>query len=358
LKTFRRYNGTNLKIFDSKNRYRNGFVSATKLDLHSDFAAHTIALNAKGISTMRNADSHPSGNSLAAIIIPHYNDVVRLQRCLAALSPQLTHAEATAESSVFEVVVVDNGSTVSLEDVKATYPQVRFVNEAEKGAAAARNRGVQDTTTPWIFFLDADCVPSDTWLAQAEQHARAQRPDVDIIGGRVDVFDETAPPRNGAQAFESVFAFDNRGYVERQGFSVTANLLTRREVFLDVGPLRSGVSEDMDWCHRARAKGYRLVYDDGLRCLHPTRSDWAALQRKWSRLTDEMFALNGQGMSARLRWAARGAAMLPSIILHTPKVLRSKSLNTVPERLRALATLSRLRLWRARRMLGQALTGH
>ncbi|MEO5620059.1 MAG: glycosyltransferase [Cypionkella sp.] len=299
---------------------------------------------------MRNEDGCETDLCLAAVIIPHYNDVTRLRRCLEALVPQ-------AQGGAFDLVVVDNGSTEPLQAVRSAFPQVRFILEAEKGAAAARNRGVVETTAPWIFFLDADCIPATDWLARAEDHARAQRKDVDLIGGRVEVFDETAPPRSGAQAFEAVFAFDNRGYVERQGFSVTANLLTRREVFVDVGPLRPGLSEDMDWCHRARAKGYRLIYDEALRCAHPTRTDWAALKRKWQRLTEEMFAVNGRSPTARLRWAARALAMLPSVLAHAPKVMTSPQLSGAGDRTRALVTLLRLRLWRARRMLGQALTG-
>ena len=50
----------------------------------------------------------------AAVIIPHYNDVTRLLRCLAALAPQLDER--------VDVLVVDNGSTDSLAPVRAGYP--------------------------------------------------------------------------------------------------------------------------------------------------------------------------------------------------------------------------------------------
>ena len=59
--------------------------------------------------------------------------------------------------------------------------------------------------------------------------------------------------RRAAQGFEAVFAFDNRGYVQRKGFSVTANLLARREIYRRIGGFRTGLSEDKDWCHRATA---------------------------------------------------------------------------------------------------------
>ena len=67
-------------------------------------------------------------------------------------------------------------------------------------------------------------------------------------------------PKSGAEAFECVFAFDNRAYVLDKGFTVTANLFCSRALFEDVGPFLTGVSEDLEWCMRARSKGYRIGY--------------------------------------------------------------------------------------------------
>jgi GT2 family glycosyltransferase len=263
-------------------------------------------------------------------------------RCLAALMQDMP--------ARVEVIVVDNGSTQSLDPVRTTWPGLRIVTEARKGAAMARNRGVAETTAPRLFFLDCDCVPDPGWLAAALRVAGR----ADLVGGRVRVFDETPPPRTGAQAFEAVFAFDNRGYVERKGFSVTANLLTRRDVFEAVGDFTPGLSEDLDWCHRARAMGYRLVYAPDLAVAHPSRGDWVALRKKWLRLTEEGFGVNGAGLKARLLWALKALAMPISIAAHTPRVLRHPGL-TPPERRAALVTLARLRLARAGWMLRQAM---
>jgi hypothetical protein len=106
---------------------------------------------------------------------------------------------------------------------EAAYPRVRFVTQPERGAAAARNKGVEVTTAPWIFLVDADCVPSGGWLARARAIARGD-PTV-VSGGRIEVFDETPAPRSGAEAFETVFAFDQERYIREDGFSVTANLV-------------------------------------------------------------------------------------------------------------------------------------
>lgn len=277
-----------------------------------------------------------------AVIIPHYNDCVRLTRCLTALAPQLIDG--------VEIVVADNASTEDLSQVKAQFPEVRFVTEPAKGASMARNCGVANTKAPGLIFLDADCMPGSSWLARAcALDAKGA-----VFGGRVDVFDETPPPKSGAEAFETVFAFKQEDYIKKKGFSVTANLVTTRDVFEATGPFLTGVSEDVDWCRRAVAAGHELRYDDALVVSHPTRQDWPALRKKWLRLTQEMYGLNGTGARARMAWAVRALLMPLSVVIHAPRVLGSKQLS-FEERLRCLTTLVRLRLARGGWMILQVL---
>ncbi|WP_050929936.1 glycosyltransferase family 2 protein [Aestuariivita boseongensis] len=277
-----------------------------------------------------------------SIIIPHYNDVERLERCLTALSKN--------DLSGCEVMVVDNGSTQSLDEVRSKFPDFRFVVEREKGAAAARNRGVSETTAPILMFIDADCLPASDWVVTGRQVAGR----ADLIGGRVEVFHETPPPLSGAEAFEAVFAFDFRNYIEVQGFSGTGNLITRRDVFEDVGLFRGGMSEDRDWSFRATAKGYRLIYEDSLRVGHPSRQDWPALKAKWRRITQEMFGQTGGSFGARLKWAIKGLMMPASVLAHLPKVATSSALTSIGDRLNAAGVLIRLRILRMVWMLRQA----
>lgn len=278
-----------------------------------------------------------------AVIIPHYNDIPRLERCLQAL--MLNDLADT------EVIVVDNNSPVSLDGIRAAFPMVRFVVESEKGAAIARNRGVAETTAPRLFFIDADCIPAVDWLAVGREVAA----NADLIGGRVDVFDETPPPRSGAEAFEVVFAFNFRRYIEVQGFSGAGNLVTRRDIFDAIGGFINGVSEDREWTMRAVKRGYSLIYEDRLQVSHPSRQDWPALKAKWHRTTREAYLLNGTGPVERLRWAVRALAMPASALVHIPKVLKSDKLSAPGEILRAIGTLIRLRCMRMVWMLNQAL---
>jgi GT2 family glycosyltransferase len=292
---------------------------------------------------MATVTSKPAAD--AAIIIPHYNDVARLERCLGALMAN--------DRTGAEIVVVDNGSTQSLDAVKRAFPEVRFLVETEKGAAAARNRGVAETEAPLLFFIDADCVAASDWTLTARRVA----PLADLVGGRVDVFDETPPPRSGAEGFETVFAFNFRNYIEVQGFTGAGNLVTNRAVFDAVGGFRNGVSEDLEWSKRAVAMGYRLIYRDELVVSHPSRSDWATLRHKWHRMTRELYATNGSDPRGRLRWGLRALAMPVSALVHLPKVLMSPKLDGAGERVRAALTLIRLRLLRMGWMLRQVVGG-
>lgn len=280
-----------------------------------------------------------------AVIIPHYNDLPRLERCLRALLDN--------DIANTEIVVVDNASPVSLDGISQSFPQVRFITETKKGAAHARNRGVAETTAQRLFFIDADCVPASDWLTVGREIADR----ADLIGGRVDVFDETPPPRSGAEAFEAVFAFNFRRYIEVQGFSGAGNLLTRRDVFDAIGGFINGVSEDREWTMRAVSRGYSLIYEDRFKVSHPSRQDWSALKTKWRRTTQEAYQLNGGGLAARLRWALRGLAMPASAVVHTPKVLASRKLASPGETLKAVVTLIRLRCTRMIWMLRQATGG-
>ena len=278
-----------------------------------------------------------------AVIIPHYNDVARLKRCLDALMPQV--------GEDVEVVVADNGSTDSLEVVEASWPDLRIVHQPEKGAGPARNAGVAATSAPWIMFLDADCVPSPNWI-DAGRNVRQQ--DV-ITGGPIGLFDETPAPKSGAEAFETVFAFQVDRYLREDGFLVSAQLVLSRATFEDVGGFRPNVAEDNDWCHRATAKGYTLALNDAFQVSHPTRSDWPALLKKWDRMVTEMFRMYGRGAGGRLGYIAKALLMPLSAVIHAPHVLRHGGLS-VAEKGRGLATLFRLRLTRMIWMLRQVIT--
>jgi GT2 family glycosyltransferase len=279
-----------------------------------------------------------------AVIIPHYNDVRRLRRCLDALAPQV--------DTDVEVVVADNASTEDLGPALGRHPFARVVTQPERGAGPARNAGVAATSAPWLMFIDADCIPAPDWIARG----RAIASEDAVIGGRVDVFHETPPPMSGAEAFETVFAFHMRRYLEEQNFLGAGNLVTSRSLFAAVGGFRPAVSEDKEWSRRAHGAGFRLVYDHELIVSHPSRSDWPSLRRKWRRLASEGFLTEATSPRERILWLVKALSMPASILVQAPRLLGHPHLS-LSEKARGLATLARLRVLRMFWMLRQLLTG-
>jgi glycosyltransferase involved in cell wall biosynthesis len=83
-----------------------------------------------------------------AVVITTYNHAHFLA---AAIESALGQTVKPAE-----VVVIDDGSKDRPEHVTARYPDVRIVHQSNAGLAAARNRGLSETSAPFILFLDAD----------------------------------------------------------------------------------------------------------------------------------------------------------------------------------------------------------
>lgn len=280
-----------------------------------------------------------------AVIIPHYNDVARLRRCLEALEPQL-------DQSV-EVVVADNGSEQSLAGVRSEFPWATVVTEQRKSAGLARNAGVQATRARWLLFLDSDCIPEPDWLDAGRRAAKENA----AVGGRVDVFHESGPPFTGAQLFDEVFAFKMESYLTHHGFLGSGNLIVSREVFDRVGGFRQGVSEDTDWSRRAAAAGVELVYDDRFRAGHPSRADWPDLRKKWRRITSERYQLEAVDALSKLRWGMMALLMPASVLAHLPRIWKAKGMSP-GGRILASVALARIRIARSYWMLGQLLSGH
>ncbi|MEZ5855665.1 MAG: glycosyltransferase [Hyphomicrobiaceae bacterium] len=287
-----------------------------------------------------------SGSPFVSVIVPHLDDVVRLSRLMSALSAQTWPRDA------FEIIVADNGSGCGIDVVRAAARGARVVAAPERGAGPARNHALAFATGSILAFTDSDCLPDPDWLAQGVAALAA----ADFVGGAMTVTVGDAARPSPSEAFELVFAFDNERYVAQLGFSVTANLFVRRDVMAAVGGFRTGVPEDLGWCRRARALGYRIGYASGATVQHPAREGFEALARKWRRLTDEAFADWCDGGQSRALWALRALGVLVSPVWDGARVARSSKLRGAGQRMVAAAVLLRLRALRSRWMMAQAFS--
>jgi GT2 family glycosyltransferase len=277
------------------------------------------------------------GVGLVSVIVPHLNDYDNLDACLRLLEGQTFPGDRT------EVIVADNGSSRGLDAVRQIVgSRGRVVEVAERGAGPARNAGVRASRGEALAFIDSDCRPDERWLEEGLAELRS----ADFVGGRVDVLVEDPRRMTAAEAFESVFAFQNERYVKDLKFTVTASMFVWRSVFDAVGGFENGVPEDKDWCERAGRRGYRIRFAPKSIVGHPARRTVAELKRKWRRLTLERCEgarRNGAGpVSILLRELVALLAVAP----HAFAPLASKCLSGIPSRLMAIGVLAQIRAYR------------
>jgi glycosyltransferase involved in cell wall biosynthesis len=272
-----------------------------------------------------------------SVIIPHYRDLAGLEICLTALERQ------TYPRDRFEILVADNASPEGPQAVEAVVRgRGRLLVINDRGAGPARNGGVEASRGETLAFIDSDCVAEPAWL---EEGVRALDR-FEVVGGKVKVLVADPDRMTGAEAFERVFAFDFKTYIEKKGFTGAGNLFCSRTLFDQVGGFRTGLSEDVEWSRRATATGARLGYAPAAVVGHPARVTWNDLRAKWKRLNAETFGLMAGARNQRARWLFRNLLLPASAVVHTPRVLLSPELSTLGQRGAAIAMLYRLRFWR------------
>lgn len=274
-----------------------------------------------------------------SVIIPVLNEEKVLGKCLAALAGQ------SLDSSNFEVVVVDNGSTDRTVEVANSFAgmlQIRVFEERGAYIARLRNVGADYAISPYFAFIDADCVAPPEWLERGVT--------------RLCDFPETvtgahyAIPEGSSWLAKSWYG----GFSESKQGAVSyvpgGDLLVSRSAFRRIGGFDETIetSEDWDFCCRARNLGVEVSADAALSVVHLgtpqtlsgfyTKQNWHGTSvlksaRKTSNHWKNARALGlalymlAAGMLAAiitpLALAARhgGLALVPTALLFLPAVL-------------------------------------
>jgi N-acetylglucosaminyl-diphospho-decaprenol L-rhamnosyltransferase len=116
------------------------------------------------------AEMDPPGEppSRLTVVIVNWNGAALLPACLAPLT-----------GSGFEIIVVDNGSTDSSQELLVrSFPAVTVIaNPDNRGFAVANNQGLRQASSPWVLFLNNDTIADPFALTQLceflEEHPQA-----------------------------------------------------------------------------------------------------------------------------------------------------------------------------------------
>lgn len=282
---------------------------------------------------------------MISVIIPHLNQPDALEACLRSLDSQSLPRER------FDVVVVDNGSKIPPMEVVAKHPGVRLLHEARPGPGPARNTGTAAVTSEILAFIDADCRAHPDWLRSLHKALRSS-PAGTVLGGDVQIWNTGSGALNAIAAYESVFAYRFKLYIERHGYSGTGNLAMFRRDFETIGPFAGiDVAEDMEWGKRARDAGFRFRYIPDMVVFHPARSSLQELYEKWDRQIMHYRNMAEGTPAWRLRWLAQAVLVLASPLRDAVTVLTSDRIEGIANRVKAIAVLCAVRTHRALTML-------
>jgi len=126
------------------------------------------------------------------------------------------------------------------------------------------------------------------------------------------------------------------------------NCSRTRETFFRVGDFRTGLSEDRDWCIRARSMGYLPTFSSDLAVMHVALDDVKRLRARWARVARETHAFHrfhGAGRSGGLLYCLTVAA---SPLVHGWRLFGAKAASAPASiRWRTLLLLIRIRSQRA-----------
>jgi GT2 family glycosyltransferase len=282
---------------------------------------------------------------LISVVIPHLNQAEELEHCLASLDAQ------RLERTLFEVIVVDNGSSLPPYTVVSRHPSTHLLHEKQPGPGPARNTGIRHSSGEVLALIDADCRADPDWLQNA-LHALESSRDGTILGGDVRIWRDDKKTFRAIEAYEGVFAYRFKLYIEQHGFSGTGNLVVRRSSFEKVGPFAGiNLAEDMDWGWRACRAGFRFRYVPEMIVFHPARRTLHELCVKWDRQIQHAVNTARDQPRWRIRWVARALAVLGSPAIDFAKVLSSDRIHGTGARFKAILVLVAIRAHRARKML-------
>jgi len=217
-----------------------------------------------------------------AVILPTYNRALFVHEAIASVVAQ--------SFGGWELVVVDDGGTDDTEAVVAPYladRRIRYVRQSSASVAAARNRGIAETSAPLIAYIDSDNLWYPDFLSRAVD-CFATEPEVDVVYGAL------ATSSHGLDRRCILWTPFDRDALLAGNFIDTNVIVHRRSLVAQLGGWDAGIGRLVDWDLVLRytaekparalnvlASYYRDCDDQRISHIAPYWPAVAAIRGKW-----------------------------------------------------------------------------
>lgn len=213
-----------------------------------------------------------------SVIIPVYNRPQEVEELLESLTHQT--------SKDFDVILVEDGSTVTSEKVYEKYSNafpVTYFFKPNSGPGPSRNFGFEKATGDYLVVFDSDCILPPSYFESVDK-ALLETP-LDAWGGPDRGSEHfTAVQRAMAYTMSSVLTTGGIRGSMAKGFQPRSfNMGVRKEVFQKTGGFRfDRFAEDIEWSIRMKKAGFRVGLIPEAYVHHKRRADFEQFFRQVS----------------------------------------------------------------------------
>lgn len=234
-----------------------------------------------------------------SIVIVTYNDREFLFQCLTSIYKNDC-------SDNLQLIVIDNGSYPPLsKDLKDRFPDILWIeNQKNLGFVKAVNQGIKSARARYILSLNSDTIlfadSLSILIKFMDEHKKAGAAGGKILNPQGIVqptcrrFPTYLTALFNRRSFLTRLFPDNRfskryllshwdhKNIRRVDWVCGAFIIFRREAIMDVGYLDEDYfmyCEEVDWCYRARKKGWKVYYVPEAKSIHSMRSDFYTIKK-------------------------------------------------------------------------------
>ncbi len=213
-----------------------------------------------------------------SIIVPVYNRPAEVEDLCRSLRAQ--------SSSDFELIIVEDGSTVPCRDIVEAYVaqglDAKYWYKENEGRSIARNYGLERASGDYFIFFDSDCVIPPDYFSTLSRELDATP--LDCFGGPDAAHDSFTPVQKAINYSMTSFLTTGGirgGKVRLEKFVPrTFNMGFSRKVYDRVGGFREMFSEDIDMSTRIRQAGFSIGLIRPAYVWHKRRIDFRKFFRQ------------------------------------------------------------------------------